>query len=338
MRVHVIALFSLAIAAPGSAQPADGSAAQVLSFSSADTPQTMQEITNAVRSIAEIPQTSLLTASKSLTIQAAPSSEALADWLFQQLDAPQTAPSEDSQVDSYPGLSGPTDQLRVFRLAHPAGAQAFQEIVNAIRVLPELTKVFPSFTKAAIAVRGTADQLALAEWLFKQLDQAPAPPGQPRAEQQFHSALSQLPEVRVLYFAHATTAPERQPVVNALRVIPELTHVFPVNAQGAVAMSGPANLIALAEWLFGQVDLSGPVMAAKNSAPYELAAGSDMSQVFFLPGSVMAQNFQEVAASVRAIATNLRTFPNTLTCTLAVRGTPAQLAQAGEILKGVGKP
>jgi hypothetical protein len=331
MRVHLVVLISLAIAASGSAQ-------QTLSFSGADTPQTMQEITNAVRSLAQISQISLQTASKSLTIQTTPSNEALANWLFQQLDAPQSAPSQDSQVDSYPGLSGPTDQLRIFRLAHPAGAQAFQEIVNAIRVLPELTKVFPSFTKAAIAVRGTADQLALAEWLFKQLDQLPAPPAQPRAEQRFHSALSELPEVRVLYFAHATTATEQQPVVNALRVIPELTHVFPVTAQGAIAMSGTTDRIALAEWLFGQVDLSGPSMSAKNSAPYELTPGSDVAQVFFLPGSVMAQSFQELAASVRAIAPNVRTFPNTLTATLAVRGTPAQLAQAGQILKCGGQP
>jgi hypothetical protein len=337
MRVHVIALFSLAIAASGSAQQAGG-AAQVLSFSGADTPQTMQEITNAVRSVGQIPQTSLQTASRSLTIQATPSSEALADWLFQQLDNPQSTASQDPQVDSYPGLSGPTDQLCIFRMAHPAGAQAFQQIVNAIRVLPELTKVFPSFTKAAIAVRGTADQLALAEWLFKQLDQLPAPPGQPRAEQQFHSALSQLPEVRVLYFAHATTAPEQQPIVNAVRVVPQLTHVFPVASQGAIAMSGPANLIALAEWLFGQVDLPGPAMAAKNSAPYELAAGSDVAQVFFLPGSTMAESFQETVNTVRAINSNMHAFANSLTCTLAVRGTPAQLTQAAQILKGVGKP
>jgi hypothetical protein len=336
MRVHVIALFSLAITATVSAQQAGDSVTQVLSFSSADTSQTMQEITNAIRSIGELPQTSLQTASRSLTIQGTPSSEALGDWLFQQLDAPQSAPPQDSQVDSYPGLSGASDQLRIFRLAHPVGAQAFQELVNAIRTVPEMSKVFPCASKSAIALRGTADQLALAEWLFKQLDQPPALPGQPRAERQFHSALSRLPEVRVLYFAHATTAPEQQPVVNAVRTIPELIHVFPVIAQGAIAMGGPADRIALADWLFGQVDLSGPAMAQKTSTPYELAPGSDVAQVFFLPGSVMAQSFQELVASVRAIAPH--TFPNTLTCTLAVRGTPAQLAQAGQILKGSGKP
>jgi hypothetical protein len=338
MRVHVIALFSLAITATASAQQAGDSVTQVLSFSSADTPQTMQEITNAIRSIGELPQTSLQTASRSLTLQASQSSQALADWLFQQLDAPQSAPPQESQVDTYPGLTGSSDQLRIFRLAHPAGAQPFQEVVNAIRVLPELSKVFPCFSKTAIAVRGSGDQLALAEWLLKQFDQPPPLPGQTRAELQFHSALSKLPEVRVLYFAHATTAPEQQPVVNALRILPELTHVFPVVAQDAIAMSGPADRIALAEWLFGQVDVSGPAMAAKTSTIYELAPGSDVAQVFFLPGSIMAQNFQELVTNVRAIAPNVRTFPNTLTCTLAVRGTPAQLAQAGQILKGGGKP
>lgn len=226
MRMHVIALFSLAITATASAQQAGDSVTQVLFFSSADTPQTMQEITDAIHFIGELPQTSLQTASRSLTIQATPSSQALADWLFQQLDAPQSVPPQESQVDSYSGLSGASDQLRIFRLAHPAGAQAFQGLVNAIRVVPDMSKVFPCASKALIAVRGSGDQLAVAEWLGKQLDQPPPQPGQTRAEQQFHSALSQLPEVRVLYFAHATTALEQQPIVNAVRVIPELTHVF----------------------------------------------------------------------------------------------------------------
>jgi hypothetical protein len=331
MRVQVIALFSLSMVAAISAQQAGDSATQVLTFSSADTPQTMQEIANAVRGIAELPQTSLQSVSRSLTIQATPSSQAIADWLFQQLDA-----TQDSQVDTYPGLSGAGDQLRVFHLSHPAGAQGFQELVNAIRVLPELAKVFPCFSRTSIAVRGSGDQLAVAEWLLKQLDQPPPQPGQTRAEQQFHSSLNRYPEVRVLYFAHATSAPERQPVVNALRVIPELTKVFPVMAQGAIALSGTADRIALAEWLFGQVDLSTPATAPKTSAPYELTPGSDVAQVFFLPGSTMAQNFQELAAEVRAIT--VHTFPNSLTCTLAVRGTPAQLAQAGQVLKGGGKP
>ncbi len=338
MRVHVLALFSIAISATASAQQAGDSITQVLSFSGADTPQTMQEITNAIRSIGELPQTSLQTASRSLTIQSAPSGQALADRLFRQLDAPQSAPPQDSQLDNYSGLSAPGDQLRIFRLAHPTGVQAFQELLNAIRTLPELRKVFPCAAKASIAVRGTADQLTMAEWLFKQLDQPPALPGQPRAERQFHSAIRQAPEVRVLYYAHATTASEEQPVVNAVRTISELTKVFPVTGQGAIAVRGTADRIALAEWLFGQVDLSGPAMTAKTSAAYEFVPGADVAQVFFMPGSVMAQSFQELAASVRAIAPNMRTFPNTLTCTLAVRGTPAQLVQAGQILKSGGKP
>jgi hypothetical protein len=337
MRVHFITLVSLAIAATSSAQQGDVPT-QALSFAAADTPQTIQEIANAIRIVTQAPQISLQSGSRTLTIPAAKPNQAIADWLFQQLDAPQAAPPQEPQVDTYPGLSGAGDQLRIFRLAHSEGAQGFQELVNAIRVLPELTKVSPCFAKAAIAVRGTADQLAVAEWLIKQLDQPAPQPGQTRAERQFHSALSPLPEVRVLYFAHAASAAERQPVVNAVRVIPELTRVFPVMAQGAIAIRGAADRVALAEWLFGQMDLSGAAMALKTSQTYELAPGSDVAQVFFLPGSTMAQSFQEMAANVRAVAPSMHTFANTLTCTLAVRGTPAQLAQAGQILKGGGQP
>jgi hypothetical protein len=171
MRVQVLTLFSLAIAVTVLAQHAGDNVTQVLTFSSADTPQAMQEIAYAIRSVAQLPQTSLQTASRSLTVQATPASGAIANWLFQQLDAPQAAPPQVSQIDTYSALTEASDQLRIFRLAHPAGAQAFQGLANAIRVVPDMSQVFPCFSKMAIAVRGTADQLAVAEWLFKELDQ-----------------------------------------------------------------------------------------------------------------------------------------------------------------------
>ncbi len=60
--------------------------------------------------------------------------------------------------------------LKTIYLHNVGGAQEFQEVVNAVRTVPELTKVFPDTTQYAIVVRGEADRVALAEKIAHDLD------------------------------------------------------------------------------------------------------------------------------------------------------------------------
>ena len=209
---------------------------------------------------------------------------------------PNRLPPADSQVDRYPGLTTPADQMRVFRMAHPASPQAYQEEVNAIRTIPEITKVFPSSRLRQIVVRGDETQIAMAEWLFRRLDQPIAPQGQTRAEQQLHAESLTSPrsgsELRILYFANASSPQARQEIVNAIRTVPELTKVFPVNEQSAVAVRGTADRIALAEWLFALLDRSAPESTAKTSAVYDFGVSPSAVRIFFLAGALTPENYQ----------------------------------------------
>jgi hypothetical protein len=287
MRIHTAALVVACLAALASfAQPE--LADRVFHFTNVTTPQGMQEITNAVRTVPEITQASFEAESKTLSIHTTPDRIALAEWIFLELDMPESAPPADSQVDRYPGLTTPADQMRVFRMAHPASPQAYQEEVNAIRTIPEITKVFPSSRLRQIVVRGDETQIAMAEWLFRRLDQPIAPQGQTRAEQQLHAESLTSPrsgsELRILYFANASSPQARQEIVNAIRTVPELTKVFPVNEQSAVAVRGTADRIALAEWLFALLDRSAPESTAKTSAVYDFGVSPSAVRIFFLAG------------------------------------------------------
>jgi general secretion pathway protein D len=62
--------------------------------------------------------------------------------------------------------------LKTIYLHNVSGPQEFQEVVNAVRTVPELTKVFPDTTQYAIVLKGEADRVALAEKIAHDLDKA----------------------------------------------------------------------------------------------------------------------------------------------------------------------
>ncbi len=60
--------------------------------------------------------------------------------------------------------------LKVIYLHNTSSPQEFQEVVNAVRTVPELTKVFPDTAQYAIVLKGEADRVALAEKIAHDLD------------------------------------------------------------------------------------------------------------------------------------------------------------------------
>lgn len=340
MRIHTAALVVACLAALASfAQPE--LADRVFHFTNVTTPQGMQEITNAVRTVPEITQASFEAESKTLSIHTTPDRIALAEWIFLELDMPESEASGGFPGRSVPGShhSGRPDAC----VPHgpPGFPQAYQEEVNAIRTIPEITKVFPSSRLRQIVVRGDETQIAMAEWLFRRLDQPIAPQGQTRAEQQLHAESLTSPrsgsELRILYFANASSPQARQEIVNAIRTVPELTKVFPVNEQSAVAVRGTADRIALAEWLFALLDRSAPESTAKTSAVYDFGVSPSAVRIFFLAGALTPENYRETVNTLRTMTQATRIFPCTNSRAIAFRGTPEQLAQAEKILKDTGK-
>lgn len=64
--------------------------------------------------------------------------------------------------------------VKVFYLRNCTSVQEFQETVNAVRSVTNMVHMFTTNALNAVVARGTADQMALAEKLFHDLDQAKA--------------------------------------------------------------------------------------------------------------------------------------------------------------------
>src|SRR5437016_1862075 len=71
-------------------------------------------------------------------------------------------------------IDQPSD--RVFYFTHTETEQGIQEISTLIRGIGDIRQVSTDTAKRSLTVHGNAAQIALAEWLFNEMDQAAEPP------------------------------------------------------------------------------------------------------------------------------------------------------------------
>jgi hypothetical protein len=234
---------------------------------------------------------------------------------------------------------------KVFSITHAETAQRLQEMATDLRAITGISTangmIEPAITideaRGTIAFRGTAGQIALAEWLVDALDK----PGQNPNTRHYRLLESEparpawLPGgrddvVRVFYPVHAGTAQEIQELAVVLRSIYGVFRLFTYSATRAIALRGTADQIAIAEWLFSDLDKQ-----SGNAGPHEFRVprgGDDVVRVFYLAHAGTAQRLQEIATQVRSMAEIQRLFTYNAPRAIALRGTSEQIALADRLI------
>ena len=343
MRVRWLIVTALTVASAAWAQ--SDSTQHVFQLSNSDSVRA-REIASAVQTMLA-PQAMLDQKGTAIALPIAPPDMALAQWLIEGLDKP--AEAQDVAMDLYPGTAAGAPSVAIFQLPKQEPSQTFSEIVNAARTIPEITDLYPvgfatSPTKAqpqALVARAPLRNLQMAEWFLRQLESggpgslaaaAKFPTmGNPEAMRQHPEMFPDHIEARVLYSREKLPVQTFQEIVNAIRTIPELTKVFPVTGKAAIALDGDPDRVALAEWLFEQLDRTAPDPSA-SSRSHDAPSG-DTAEVFFLPALGTEDNFRGVVTRLRTATRMTHVFPCTSTRAVVVRGTPAQLSQAADIVK-----
>jgi hypothetical protein len=255
--------------------------------------------------------------------------------MFTTMDQP--APANQA-TQQYLPAGTVNDVVRILYLSHPPTQQNFQDIVNSLRTIAQMTKVFPYLSQSAIVMRGTNSEVAMAEWLFHQLDVAAGvQPAQNPATHLYASPDTANDQVQVLFLAHPWSAQIVQQITNTLRVIPQLTKVFPCNATGEVSVRGPSATVALATWLFSQLDQATP-SSAPAPQEFQMPGGADdVTQVFYLTPATTAGAFTSIVTALRATP-RLLVFPDDMWNAVALRGTATQIAAADSLIKQMNQP
>jgi hypothetical protein len=348
MRTTIVGFLLAALCSPPAPGQSTSSASQerVLRFVHTQTTQSAQEIATAIRVIADLnqDQVSSSKAPESLTIRATGEPMALAEWLFVSLDQPDYPPA-DPATREYKLSAAADNVVWVHHLTHTATVQRFQEEITAVRTIFEIRRVATHNAQRAVVMRGTAGQIAAAEWLFGQMDK---PENQPARHAVSPEYLMQDPRdegvTRVFFVANAATVQDFQELATLMRTIADVRRVFTCNGPRAIAARGTADQIAMVEWLFDQLDSpSAPAGQGGGSpaATHEYrASGSrdDLVRVLYLTHTHTVQDFQKAATQIR-VATNIsKVFTYNTPRALALRGTVNQIKLAERIAGELDKP
>ena len=324
-----------------SAQTPAPSQERTLYFEPGITTQGANEIVNAIRTITETAQLTIDEAHKSLTLRGTAAQVEMAEWLFPLLNKP----SGGTPKFTLPGA--PDQMMEVLYPANVTTNQGLAEMVNTIRTVAEIQRMFACQGAHAIAVRGTAGQAALAEWIANALDK-PAdwqPPESQRWVSYEYSAV--LPPrdngtaVRVFYMAHAEKPQDIAEIVNLTRTVAEVQRMFAGNERKTVVLRASPNQIALAEWLLNALDkpASWQPPADQNPARYQYQADypgskgeTDFVRIFYLAPDITQEGLSALTTQIRVSVGVQRLFASTAHHAIALRGTASQVTAAEQLV------
>lgn len=236
-------------------------------------------------------------------------------------------------------LEGGADAVRVFYLTHGETLQDAQELVNLIRTTSDIQRGFPYATRNAIALRGTPEQIALAEWLFSRLDKPVDSQTAKASAYEFSQPSGAVDAVRVFYFTHDETAENLQQMINLIRVTADIQRIFSYDPRRSIALRGTPAQIALAEWLFTELDKVSP--QTNKAETYEHPAPSghgDAVRLYFFTHNETQQDLQETIQLIRVTADIQRIFSYGPRRAIALRGTSAQIDLADWLFGELGAP
>ena len=254
--------------------------------------------------------------------------------------SPAVTQSQNKAAYEGKALDGGADAVRVLYFTHDETPQDLQAIVNLIRATADIQRVYPYAARRAIALRGTPAQIALAEWLFSQVDKPVDPQTARVAAYEFPEPGGGVDAVRVFYFTHDETPRDLQEMMNVIRATVDVQRIFPYNARRAIALRGTPAQIALAEWLFGELDqVASPqtnrTVAYEHPAP---GSGGNAVRLFFFTHDYTEEDLQEMINLIRTTTDIQRVFPHAARRAIALRGTPDQIAMAEWLFHQLGAP
>ena len=247
MRTRIILVIGTLAAAAAFGQPDAG---RVFHLTNPSTPQQYQEIATVIRSVGDIPDLLVDARQKTVTVGGTPAQMAMAAWLVKELDQPAGDSSRASE--EYRGPDG-DDVMCVFYLAHAPNPQSVQEMITLIRSIADVQRIFAYNARKAIALRGEAEPVRMAEWLVNELDK-PSPLEPSPAAHEYRPPGSTGDVVRVFYLAHAGSAQALQKSAAAVRSATDIQRIFFYTQTKALAVRGTEDQVASAARQIRELD------------------------------------------------------------------------------------
>jgi type II secretory pathway component GspD/PulD (secretin) len=252
-------------------QPAAGSAQQYLVAGKSDdvirvfhlttvipsVPQEIQEILTTLRTVADIQKVFNYTVLADLVVRGPAAQIAFAEYLINSLDVKPGSATSSAEFQYQASNQGP-QVARVFYLANASTPQAIQEMLTTLRTVADIQKIFCYTPLRALAIRGTATDIAASEWLIQSLD-IPTPSKTATAstvrEFQMPGNVKQSATViRAFYPTYINTPQTLNETLTLLRTNLQVAKAFYNSKPAALIVRGSADQIAEADQLIQNSD------------------------------------------------------------------------------------
>ncbi len=150
-------------------------AVRLFSLSRFEPPENLQHMMNLIRTITDMPRIYTYAPRRAIVARGTPAQIAVTEWLVRVLDkavAPTPARTE-AYEDSGDSRQGPA--IRLFFVPAAETSQELHEVLSMIRTTADINRVYAYPPVRMIALRGTAAQADLAQWLVKRLETTAGP-------------------------------------------------------------------------------------------------------------------------------------------------------------------
>ncbi len=217
-----------------------------LHLANVGTPQDLQDIAQTISTVSRIRVTGVDNATHDIRVSGSAEQIELAKWLVSELDQSTTAqvqPNSTKHEYLMPGT--PAEVIRVFYLSRSETPRDLQELMTLIRAVGNVSYIYPYYSRGALSMRGTADQVGLTGWLLDAMNQpadvqAPAPP----ISRDYKLPGCEL--VRVFFLGRTITPQELENITPALRSA-RIVRSFHNSQRKAQVVRGTPTEVAIAE-------------------------------------------------------------------------------------------
>jgi hypothetical protein len=164
-----------------------------------------------------------------------------------------------------------------------------QSYLNTIRSIAEIRDTSSDWSKKAITVQGTTDQISLAAWLAEQLGD---PPGSRQVfmRRDYPGAVADNHQVQVYYLAHTESPSELQEVVNVTRSVADIPRFFPCQVINGIVARGTPDQLDMVGWVLNQLDQpAGSLKPGHQEHPFASDPRASVAQIYVLANTESTQ-------------------------------------------------
>jgi hypothetical protein len=217
---------------------------------------------------------------------------------------------------------------RVLHFSTMKSSYNLEEIATVIRAISAIPKIGIDTSEQSLSLHGTAEQVALCEWLFTNLDKPNAPPSAAKHEYRVSDSADDV--VRLFFLTNPEIPRGVREVATVVRSLVNARQLFVYDDLGAVAVRGTEEEIRTVEFLLNEMDKpavhAGPNLRSSASPEFRMnQQPENLVRVFYLPNTKTVRDFQEVATLVRSIMDVRRLFTYNAARAIAARGTDEQM-------------